>query len=123
GAVDEGFDLDGDGFLAEGCAHVAETDCDDSDAAVNPDAEELCDDGLDNDCDDLVDDADPDCDLVCTDNDADGYAVEGGECGEVDCEDSDVEVNPGHVEVKDNGIDDDCDGKIDERCFIGTVMR
>ena len=31
------------------------TDCDDTNAAINPDASEVCDD-VDNDCNDLVDD-------------------------------------------------------------------
>ena len=118
-------DLDEDGYAAVWCGG---NDCDDTNADVNPGADEsphgsaACNDGVDNDCDGLVDDADPDCDIVCTDNDGDGYAVEGGECGEVDCDDSDAEVNPGHKEVRNNEIDDDCDGKVDEACFIGTVM-
>lgn len=48
------FDADGDGFPAS-------FDCDDMDAEINPDAEEICDDTIDNDCDEQVDDADPDC--------------------------------------------------------------
>ena len=32
-------------------------DCDDSDPAINPDAEEICDE-IDNDCDELIDDDD-----------------------------------------------------------------
>lgn len=56
----------------------------------------------------------------CFDNDGDGYYDE--TCGGSDCDDTNPEVNPGHKEVKRNGIDDDCDGKVDERCFIGIVM-
>ena len=36
-------------------------DCDDNDPAINPDAEEICDDGVDNDCDQSIDADDPDC--------------------------------------------------------------
>ncbi|MED5372378.1 MAG: MopE-related protein [Myxococcota bacterium] len=54
-------DLDGDGYgdgsspteACDGASGVVEdsSDCDDADAATNPGAEEVCDDGIDNDCD------------------------------------------------------------------------
>ncbi|MBI5194704.1 MAG: putative metal-binding motif-containing protein [Nitrospirae bacterium] len=44
----------------------------------------------------------------CTDNDSDGYAIEGGDCGVVDCNDSNPAVNPGATEINNNSIDDDC---------------
>lgn len=50
---------------------------------------------------------------LCTDNDGDGYAVEGGACGQVDCDDNDASVNPGAIELCYDGIDNDCDGFID----------
>ena len=56
-------DLDGDGYADEACGG---DDCDDSDAAVNPEAEEICDNTLDDDCDGLVDGDDPDCVTVFT---------------------------------------------------------
>lgn len=59
---------------------------------------------------------------ICVDSDGDGYAVEGGICGRVDCDDSDPEIHPGHPEVKGNGRDDDCDGHVDELCFIANVL-
>ncbi|MBK7977031.1 MAG: hypothetical protein IPK07_28465 [Deltaproteobacteria bacterium] len=49
----------------------------------------------------------------CTDADGDGFFAEGGVCGPVDCGDSSPSVNPAATEVCD-GIDDDCDGQIDE---------
>ena len=48
-------DADGDGFC------TSEGDCNDNNAAINPGAVEVCNDGIDNDCDGLVDSADPSC--------------------------------------------------------------
>jgi len=51
----------------------------------------------------------------CRDHDGDGYGDPA--CGGEDCDDGDPEVHPGHVEIPDNGIDDDCDGFTDEPTY------
>ena len=64
GSVDEGFDADADGFVdgsdadCQDAYDAADLDCDDGDAAVNPGADEVCEDEIDNNCDGLVDDED-----------------------------------------------------------------
>ncbi len=90
------LDGDGDGFYLEGggCGPI---DCNDMDAGVNPGAAEDCSDGIDNNCNGLVDDEDPvavGCPVtdLCTDQDGDGFSVQGGVCGPVDCDDDNVEV-------------------------------
>jgi len=50
---------------------------------------------------------------ICTDSDSDGYNIEGGACGQVDCNDNNVNVNPGATEIC-NGVDDNCVNGIDE---------
>jgi hypothetical protein len=47
--------------------------------------------------------------VALTDDDGDGFFAE-----ETDCDDEDADVNPGAPELPDNGVDDDCDGAIDE---------
>lgn len=100
-------DLDADGFEDQACGGA---DCEDADATINPDADEICDDSLDNDCDGDADDDDPDC-APCPDLDADGFSS--AVCGGNDCDDSDETVNPAASEVCDNGMDDDCDDLVD----------
>ncbi len=69
--------MDGDGFAAE-------TDCDDENAAVNPDAAELCD-GIDNNCDGEIDDPSSlNASTWYTDADEDGFGDV--EMGALSCE-------------------------------------
>ena len=86
-------DNDGDGYTED-------VDCDDGNAAVHPNAEEVCD-GVDNNCDSvLLEDE--------VDIDGDGFLV----CGN-DCDDGNVTINPEANEICDS-IDNDCDGTIDD---------
>ena len=109
------YDGDDDGFT------VAEGDCDDENAAINPDADEVCDE-VDNDCDDEVDEGFDR--RRYRDADEDGYGdadVVRESCGDIsgyvenghDCNDARAEMNPDEEEVCD-GLDNDCDDEIDE---------
>jgi len=49
----------------------------------------------------------------CLDLDLDGFYDRPG-CGPVDCVDTDVSVNPGAAELCGDGLDNDCDGQIDD---------
>ena len=104
-------DADNDGFS------TCDNDCNDNNPGVNPAAQEVCNDGLDNDCDNTTDCQDADCASVwtcmCTDSDQDGYAIEGGDCGPVDCNDTDGNIRPGAVELCDDFMDNNCDDRVD----------
>lgn len=88
------IDFDNDGFSQL-------TDCDDNDDSVFPGATETPYDGIDQDCDGF--------DLVDVDVDGFDSTVAGG----LDCDDNNTSINPGVTE-EDNGVDDNCDGVIDE---------
>jgi MYXO-CTERM domain-containing protein len=74
------------------------SDCDDSNDAINPGMDEIWYDGIDQDCDGNDDD-----------KDNDGYNHE------VDCDDEDASINPGMEEIWYDGIDQDCDGNDDDK--------
>lgn len=113
-------DADGDGYAD---AALGGTDCDDTDAAVFPGADERCN-GTDDDCSGTADDDPVDGETLYADRDGDGYGddadsirgcdgAEGRTPVSGDCDDGDDAVNPGAPEQCDTGVDEDCDGEID----------
>jgi len=171
-------DADGDGYL-KNTRKCGGSDCNDSDANVNPGVLEVCGNGLDDNCSGTVDEgcggggdsmvcqdgpavgvqctSDYDCGVCvsgdsigvscasnndcppnsgkgsnrgrceqhaciidtgvqCTDIDGDGFAIEGGDCGPVDCDDGNEVVYPDASELCGDTIDNNCDGQIDEGC-------
>jgi hypothetical protein len=136
GQVDNGLtfntyyeDMDGDTFgnpnsSVSACSQptgyvLDNTDCNDANASVNPNATEICD-GIDNNCDGQIDNglnfatyyADVDGDTFGNPNSSvsacsqpSGYVL-----NNTDCDDSNSSINPGVTDVPSNGIDEDCNG-------------
>lgn len=52
---------------------------------------------------------------TCTDRDQDGYSIEGGDCGAVDCDDTKNFIHPGAAETCDT-FDNNCNRQTDEGC-------
>ena len=110
-------------------------DCDDTDAAVNPAATEVCN-GGDDDCDGDIDDADSSLDATTattwyTDSDGDGFGEAGSSsllCEQptgtvndaTDCDDASATTHPGADEYCD-GVDNDCDGTDDEDDALDAI--
>jgi hypothetical protein len=124
-------DVDGDGFgdpavTLEACVAPSgwvadDSDCDDGDFTVKPGAPEACN-GVDDDCDGAVDDGV--LSEFFADADTDGYgdptviteactAPTGYVPDATDCDDAAISVYPGAPEQC-NGVDDNCDGAVDE---------
>jgi hypothetical protein len=87
---------------------IGELDCRDDDISISPTSPELPDDGVDQDCDGV--------DLFDVDGDGHPSLEAGGE----DCDDTRAETHPGAAELCD-GLDNDCDGKVDELCTGGAM--
>ncbi len=144
GMIDEGIamttfyvDSDMDGFgdpnnFVVACQQPPGTslealDCDDSNPMINPGADEMCN-GIDDNCNGMIDDNDPDLQnatIWYQDNDGDGYGnptatvlscsmPQGYTSDSFDCDDTNPEVNLNAQELC-NGIDDNCDGLIDDQ--------
>jgi hypothetical protein len=131
-------DNDGDGYFPVSCGG---SDCNDNNAAINPDASEICGNSVDENCD-LIDLTCPicpqgqitfrckcgsssydsgyccenqwrpdQCPVACPDNDHDNYTD--ATCGGTDCNDANPLINPAAAEIC-NQIDDNCNGIIDD---------
>lgn len=129
-----GPDNDRDGYVSDQCCNLQPgasllcgDDCDDTRAGVNPGAVDGCG-GGDEDCDGRIDEEpdsvfyrDEDSDLWGVDTDTlvacsqpPGYVARGGDCADDPFENPRANmIHPGATEIC-NGVDDDCDGGVDE---------
>jgi len=125
-------DADGDGYgdpfqPVQGCtvpqgAVTNAQDCDDSNGSVYPYAIEICN-GIDDNCNQSVDENAVDQLIYFLDADVDGIGgttfqlacsqPSGYVLGTGDCDDTNASVQPNATEVC-NGIDDNCNGSVDE---------
>ena len=130
--IDKDADGYGDEFVTQEACDQPEGyvdlagDCNDDYEAINPGADEICGDEVDNDCDDGADSDDPDItsSLWYLDADNDGYGDIGTEvetgCPEEgyiavsgDCNDADDTINPDADDLCD-GVDNNCSGFVDD---------
>ena len=111
-------DMDNDGFgyallldvcsgntLPSGFVNI-NSDCNDNNPLINPNAPEICN-GQDDNCDGITDEG---CPIIDTDKDKDGYDTS------ADCNDNNPLINPGMNENCSTPYDDNCDGLTNEGC-------
>jgi len=137
GQIDEGVkstfyqDADGDGYGNSSVTTIAcsapngfvadYSDCDDTNPNIHPNAVEIVN-GIDDNCNGQIDEAN--LFIFYADADGDGYgninatvqaatAPSGYVSNSTDCNDGNSSVHPGATEIC-NGIDDNCDGQVDE---------
>ncbi len=124
----DAVDADGDGATTA-------SDCDDRDPGVSPWAEETCD-GKDNDCDGQIDEGVAETYFPDADGDGsgdlsgesisscqgipDGYTTQGRTN---DCDDTDPLISASELDVCGDGVDNDCDGAVDEPECVTTLIR
>jgi len=105
------YDKDGDGFT------TCNGDCNDTNKKIHPGALDICGDSIDQDC------SGSDAVCTCMDNDLDGYyGYNPASCPTgTDCNDDDLKINPGAAEICSDFIDNNCNGRTDERsCIVAT---
>lgn len=105
-------DSDGDGYGDD--ATCSFQDCDDNNPAWNPEADDICENGLDENCDG----GDAFCVCTETDSDGDGFG-DGALCLPPDCNDNNPTIYPGAQEVCD-AIDQNCDSILNNG--VASVM-
>ena len=128
--ADDDGDGDGDEIVSiNTCLLAAPTgyvvnanDCDDTNAAINTSATEICD-AIDNNCNGQIDESLPQF-FYYADTDGDGFGgnvlmvstcspspLPGYSVNNLDCDDTNAAVNPDAIEIID-GIDNNCDGSV-----------
>ncbi len=106
------------------------TDCNDANAQIHPGTQELCN-GIDDNCNGVVDEGVKS--TFYLDADGDNYgrlasttlacsAPSDYVTNSTDCNDTAAAIHPGATETC-NGIDDNCNGTIDEGCATSTYYR
>lgn len=109
-------------------------DCDDKDKSVNPNSKEICWNGKDDNCNLNQNDEDAvGCVKFYIDEDNDGFGSKDYMClcfasekakakNSDDCNDKDPSINPGQAEKCNDGIDNNCNGAVDEPSCEGCMF-
>ncbi len=110
----QGRDLNRDGDCLDEGEDNGDVDCNDDEIFIHPEANERCDDEIDNDCDGLTDLEDTeDCQAPAEDTDEDGVPDDEDNCPAV--------ANPDQSDSDNNSIGDACDSPADDSCGCTSV--